>query len=220
MKIVQCWDDGVEDDLRLMEILRRHGAKASFNLNPGMHKAERGHDWQYKDKTVRRLARHELVEAYEGFLIANHTVSHPRLQLIPLDEAEREIREGREQLEQIFGYPVIGFAYPFGTYNEDVQQLIRQAGHLYARTVQNVDQAFPPTDPTAFHPHCHFKSPDFWLKFEAERARDGIFYFWGHSYELITEDEWTAFEDQIRRLSAVGEWANLPDLFQTGTPVK
>ena len=32
MKIVQCWDDGVLDDIRLIEILRHHDAKASFNL--------------------------------------------------------------------------------------------------------------------------------------------------------------------------------------------
>ncbi len=215
MKIVQCWDDGVEDDIRLIDILRRHGAKASFNLNPGLHQADRGQGWRYKDKkSVFRLAKSELVEVYDGFLIANHTVSHPRLQNIPLDQAEREIREGREQLEQIFGYEITGFAYPFGTYNEDVQQIIRQTGHLYARTVKNVDRAFPPADPTAFHPHSHFREPDFWQKFEAERARDGVFYFWGHSYELCTEEEWATFEDQIRRLSAVGGWANLPDLFK------
>jgi len=41
MKIVQCWDDGVNDDIRLTELLRRHCAKATFNLNPGTHKAER-----------------------------------------------------------------------------------------------------------------------------------------------------------------------------------
>lgn len=41
MRIVQCWDDGVEDDIRLCEILRKHGAKASFNLNPGMHGSQR-----------------------------------------------------------------------------------------------------------------------------------------------------------------------------------
>jgi len=41
MKIVQCWDDGVLDDVRLIEILRRHGAKASFNLNLGTQPAQR-----------------------------------------------------------------------------------------------------------------------------------------------------------------------------------
>jgi peptidoglycan-N-acetylglucosamine deacetylase len=41
MKIVQCWDDGVVDDVRLIDILRKYGAKASFNLNFGTHQTTR-----------------------------------------------------------------------------------------------------------------------------------------------------------------------------------
>lgn len=58
LRVVQCWDDGVEDDIRLMELLRRHGATATFNLNPGLHGTERGNRWRYADtKDVPRLAR-------------------------------------------------------------------------------------------------------------------------------------------------------------------
>ena len=35
MKVVQCWDDGVINDVRLTNLLRKYGAKATFNLNPG-----------------------------------------------------------------------------------------------------------------------------------------------------------------------------------------
>jgi hypothetical protein len=37
IRIVQCWDDGVEDDIRLCALLRSLGAKATFNLNAGLH---------------------------------------------------------------------------------------------------------------------------------------------------------------------------------------
>ena len=37
LKVVQCWDDGVINDIRLTDLLRRWGAKATFNLNPGLH---------------------------------------------------------------------------------------------------------------------------------------------------------------------------------------
>ena len=30
MKVVQCWDDGVVTDIRLIEILRKYNAKATF----------------------------------------------------------------------------------------------------------------------------------------------------------------------------------------------
>ena len=66
-----------------------------------------------------------------------------------------------------------------------------------------------------FHPNCHFLAPDFWQRYEKARER-GVFYFWGHSYELATEPLWDAFDDQIRRISAdpSAEWADLPALFQ------
>ena len=36
IKVAQCWDDGVATDIRLIEILRKYNAKATFNLCPGI----------------------------------------------------------------------------------------------------------------------------------------------------------------------------------------
>lgn len=220
MKVVQCWDDGVLDDIRVAEICRKYGAKASFNLNFGLHQAGRQLSWRYRDtKDVWRLGRDEFRSVYEGFTIANHTLTHPHLEKLPLDEARRNIREGREALEQHFGCAVTGFAYPFGTYNDEVRAAVRETGHVYARTVKNVDQVFPPEDPMAFHSNCHFLAPDFWARFERVQAAGApVFYFWGHSYEILTEADWQKFEAQIARLSATPgiAWADLPALFAPG----
>jgi len=215
VRVVQCWDDGVIDDIRLMDILRKYGAKASFNLNAGSHSATRTSGWKYKDiKDVYKLSRRELTGVYEGFPIANHSLTHPFLDRIPIADAVREIVEGRDALEQLFGYEIKGFAYPFGTHNADVRAAVRDAGHLYARTVEDVAVAFPPSDPMAFHPNCHFNHPDFFEIFERSQP-SGVFYFWGHSYELITDEDWDAFDAKIARLKADPnvEWSNLPDLF-------
>jgi peptidoglycan-N-acetylglucosamine deacetylase len=218
MRLVQCWDDGITDDIRLIEILRAHGAKASFNLNFGLHGDTRGEGWSFRGlKQVWRLAKPELREVYNGFTIANHTSTHPHLESIPLQDAQTQIREGKDALEQHFGVEVKGFAYPFGTYNPEVQNVLREAGHVYARTTQKVANAYPPADATAFHPNCHFLAPDFWERFEQVRAVDGVFYFWGHSYELVSEDDWQNFDAQIARLSATegAQWFDLPTLFET-----
>lgn len=216
MKIAQCWDDGVSDDIRVIEILRRHGAKASFNLNYGTHRETRGTGWKYKGtKDVWKLALPELVQVYDGFLVGNHSLNHPDLTKIPVAEAEREIREGKDALEQHFGYAVKGFAYPFGAYNEAVEEILRATGHLYARTTGVTDKVYPPANPMEFHPHCHYKDPLFWEKFERAKQVDGVFYFWGHSYEIVTEADWQAFEQQIARIAAEPvTWVNLPDLFE------
>lgn len=214
MKIVQCWDDGVEDDIRLIEILRKHGAKASFNLNWATHFQHGGHSWNYRGREVRRIAIPDLKPVYDGFLVANHSLSHPHLEQIAPEEAAREIQEGRDKLEQHFGYEVTGFVYPFGTFNDEVKDLVRQSGHVYARTAQKDAFVFPPPDAMEFAPSCHFGAPDFWDRFE--RAGE-VFYLWGHSYELVSEEMWADLETKIERLTALGEWMDLPELFAPGS---
>jgi peptidoglycan/xylan/chitin deacetylase (PgdA/CDA1 family) len=49
-----------------------------------------------------------------GMTIGAHTHSHPILARTDADEAEREIRVGRERLEALVGEPVSLFAYPNG----------------------------------------------------------------------------------------------------------
>lgn len=215
MKIVQCWDDGVVEDIRLIKILRRFGAKASFNLNFGLHKEHRSTTWKYLGtKEVWRLAKSELRDVYDGFLVANHCYTHAPLGRVAPDIGEREVRDGRDALEQHFGTPVTGFAYPGGSYNPAAEELVRAAGHIYARTIRMVDKVFPPENPMAFHPHCDFKDPRFREKFERARQADDVFYFMGHSYEIMTESDWQAFEDQIAWLADEGvTWVDLPDLF-------
>ena len=231
MTVVQCWDDGVTADARLAEILRRHKAKATFNLNPGLHAARRTRGWKvpqlsllrrvlpripwtYKGMQVSRLGWDEMREVYAGFTIGSHTLTHPRLEQIPVEAARREIVESRERLQQFFGQPVLGFAYPFGAYNRAAMDLVQAAGHLYARTVQAAAHPFPPEPPMAFHPSCHFLAPDFWERYEAARA-GGVFYFWGHAYEISGESMWAAMEAKICRISSDPgvRWADVPDLF-------
>ena len=220
MKIAQCWDDGVLDDLRLIEILRRHGAKASFNLNLGTQPAHRQASWRFRDaKDVWKLGRDELREVYEGFPIANHSARHLNLTKVAPEEAYEDIRVGRDLLEQFFGFPVTGFVYPCGLHSEEVEQMVAATGHVYARTTKNVARSFPPERPMALHSNCHFAAADFWDRFARAKAeKHPVFYFWGHSYEMIADEEWAAMDAKIARVSADPEceWTTLPELFADG----
>ncbi len=209
------WSIRLTADVRVIAILLKHKAKATFNLNAGLHEAKRKLTWVYEGTDVSRLGWDEMKELYKGFKIANHSLTHPFLEKLPIAEARKDIVEGRERLQQFFGEPVRGFAYPFGTYNEAVMEVIREAGHVYARTVHNVELPFPPENAMAFHPCCHFRAEDFWARYEKARA-EGVFYFWGHSYEMITEPMWSEFEKRIERISADprAQWADVVDLFE------
>lgn len=215
MIAVQCWDDGVLDDIRVIEILRKHGAKGSFNLNFTQHQENRYLAWKFQGtKEVWKLSKGELKDVYQDFLVANHTLTHPSLTDVPVEKAIAEVQGGRDQLEQWFGYSVEGFAYPNGAHNPSVHDVVRNVGHLYARTVDNVARIFPVADPMCFNPNCHFLNDDFWQKFEKVKAEDGIFYFWGHSYEILSEKDWQNFDEKIARISREAQWKDLPELFR------
>lgn len=215
MKIAQSWDDGVTDDVRLTGLLRRYRAKATFNLNPGLHQPGRAFSWRYGDKDVWRLGREELVEVYAGFEIANHSLTHPHLAGLSPPELEREIGESRRLLQDAFQQPVRGFCYPFGSFDPAVKATLRATGHGYARTVTETEPVFPPADPLELGVSCRFNDPAFWLRYERTRASSGVFLFWGHSYELVNEALWADLEDKIARISAdpAAEWVNLETLF-------
>jgi peptidoglycan-N-acetylglucosamine deacetylase len=216
MRVVTCWDDGVVDDARLIDILRKYGAKASFNLNFGSHQPARYLSWKYRDqKEVWKLAVPELHAVYAGFLVANHTLTHAWPTHVTEEQMRADIFEGRDALEQHFGYPVTGFAYPFGDYNAAVKQAVRESGALYARTTQNTARVFPPQDAMEFHSSCHHAALEFWEAYERVRTQDGVFYFWGHAYEFVTETDWQVIEEKIARISAdpAAQWCDLPALF-------
>ena len=217
IKLVQCWDDGVLDDIRLCDLFREKNAKASFNLNMGLHGEQRGQPWRYKDcKDVQRLSRAELTTVYADFTIANHSLTHAWPSRIALDDWKYEVTENRKQLQDLFQQPIHGFAYPFGDSTPESQAVIQDNGHLYARTCANATPCFPPEDPMLMPTDCHFAAPDFWERFEnAKAANASVFYFWGHSFEMLDETYWQAFSDKLDRLNAnpETEWAELPELF-------
>jgi peptidoglycan/xylan/chitin deacetylase (PgdA/CDA1 family) len=218
MKIVQCWDDGVEDDIRLCELLRSIGAQATFNLNAGLHGAVRGPAWQFKGiKDVRKLAIDELPQVYEGFEIANHTLTHPSPEKISPEEWKREVVEGRARLEDLFGKRVAGFACPFGHCPAHAVETVRETGHLYARTCANATPSFQPADPMLLASDCHFLNPHFWERYELAKSSGApAFYFWGHSYELCSEEDWKSLEEKLHRLDSDpdAEWGSLSALFE------
>lgn len=205
------------DDVRLTGLLRRHRAKATFNLNPGLHQPGRSFSWRYGDKEVWRLGRDELAEVYAGFEIANHSLTHPNLPDLAPEALDWEVRESRRMLRDWFRQPVRGFCYPFGGFNPAVKEVIRAAGHRHARTVTEVEPVFPPADPLELGVSCRFNDPAFWSRYQRVKDADGVFLFWGHSYELIDEAMWADLENKIAGISAdpAAEWMDLEALFAT-----
>jgi len=68
-----------------------------------------------------------------GNEIAAHTVLHENLLNVNTGEATREICDSRDTLLN-WGFPVTGFAYPYGAFNSTTESIVQQCGFDYARS--------------------------------------------------------------------------------------
>lgn len=182
------YDDGRIHDRRLVEILNRHGLKATFHLNSGLLDQP---DY---------IGSEEVGSLYRGHEVAVHTVTHPFLEQTPQERVIMEVMEDRRKLESLTGYPVRGMSYPFGTYTAEIVSTLKTLGIQYSRTVQATERFGLPEDPLMWHPTCHHRdmlrlARDF-LAFQPEawNKKLNLFYVWGHSYEFHNNDNWNEIE--------------------------
>ncbi len=81
-------------------------------------------------QSYRVLSAADVVTLANGGLIdvGAHTVTHPRLATLALDDQRNEIWRGKARLEEVLGRPVTSFAYPHGAYSQQTISLVREAG--------------------------------------------------------------------------------------------
>jgi peptidoglycan/xylan/chitin deacetylase (PgdA/CDA1 family) len=79
-------------------------------------------------KELAQLAASKMID------IGAHTVSHPALPSLSVEEQYEEIVLSRQTLEELIGQPVVTFSYPFGKYSDDTVELLKSAGFQAACT--------------------------------------------------------------------------------------
>ena len=197
------YDDGVQQDIRFIEILDKYGLKCTFNINSYSFEEE---ERSYAEGQVhRRMARREAIEVYSkaianGHEVATHGYSHPFLDKLPSEMVSYEIVEDRKCLEEMFGKVIKGHAYPYGTTANHVVEVLRNCGILYARTTAATKRFDIPTDWLRLPSTCHHNAPELMQladKFLNEQERypnPKLFYLWGHTYEFDTNNNWEVIE--------------------------
>jgi peptidoglycan/xylan/chitin deacetylase (PgdA/CDA1 family) len=68
----------------------------------------------------------------EGFQFGAHTMTHPRLTGVDSAACRTELDDARRYIEQELSRPAIHLAYPFGSYDRNVQVLAAEAGYVTA----------------------------------------------------------------------------------------
>lgn len=197
------YDDGVEQDRKLIEILNRYGIKAAFNLNSGVQ--TRANGFQKGDLLIRRMNVSGLPELYAGHEIAVHTLTHPHLENMDEETVVNEVTQDKLNLERIFGRRVYGMAYPFGTFNDAVVEAVGRCGMGYARGVKSTLAFDIPRELLTFQPTAKHGEPSLMELAESfikmKPSRPQLFYLWGHSYEFDVHNNWNIIDDFCRLMA-------------------
>lgn len=206
------YDDGVTQDIRLIELLNKYSLKCTFNLNsellgkPGILIRENQRISHYK------VTPQDVKYVYDGHEVAAHTLTHPFLPAVT-DEAEiiRQVEQDRLNLSELAGYEVVGMAYPGGGINNDdrVADIIRRGTNIkYARTTDITDRYDLQSNLYRFNPNvCHIMEFDRMMQMGREFVdltpeKPQIYYIWGHSYEMdYRPDYWIKLEEFFKLIS-------------------
>ncbi len=219
------WDDGHPNDMRLADLLDKHGFKATFYIPgrfpPGGYCQKDGFDI---------LTAPHLRELAKRFELGSHTIDHVFLESVAPEEARNQVVAGKRWLEDVLGRPVGGFCYPGGSYNDEIRSIVKEAGFTYARTTEDLysDPSFDPyLMPTSFHFYPRgrkdflrnfLKHPNRGARFGMFKAamvgtgflnrlklgldhvcrHGGVFHLWGHSWEFGHFDGWPMLESFLQ----------------------
>ena len=203
------YDDGVEQDVQLIKIFDKYGLKCTFNINSGSFAPE---GTVFAPGNVHRhLTEAATRETYANTVheVAVHTYNHPHLECLPMAEVVYQVIKDRENLENMFGRPIRGMAYPYGTFNDTVVEALRACGVVYSRTTVSTENFDLPKDWLRLPATCHHKNPrlmELGQKFIDMKLTDGghapkLFYLWGHSYEFEQDNNWERIEDFCAMIS-------------------
>lgn len=199
------FDDGLEQDKKIIQLMKQYGLKGTFNLNAGLLGKKNwvgrignvgfteydspGHHRIVKVQEHFRIPEDEISQVYEGFEVASHAYYHENLRNLSEQELDRTIGRDIEKLSALVGYPVVGHAYPGGLGSRRAQVCLKRHGIIYGRNAFSKGCFSFPENPLDFHPTCSWKDKNVMELLEqflhtSADQEDLLFLVWGHGYEM------------------------------------
>ncbi len=136
--VALTFDDGYADAFTTaLPILRRHGFVATFYIVSGFVGQPGYMGWE------------EILALRDaGMEIGAHSISHPDLTGLGLEELRAQVGQSGALIAAQIGQPVVSFCYPGGRFSDTVVAVTREAGYTSATTtIQDGPQSDPFTLP-------------------------------------------------------------------------
>lgn len=197
------YDDGILQDMRFVELLNRYSLKGTFNLNSGL--MDPPFTWAHEcGMNVTRLTPAAIRELYRGHEVASHTLTHPYMHDLSEDEVTYQLGADKQNLENLLGTEIAGFAVPFMYYSELIARCAQDCGFEYARISEESHSYEPSSD------YFHWKGSIFHWTESLEYFVEGFLHtdtelalcqIVGHSYDLDVFDMWDRMEAILQKVS-------------------
>ena len=113
------YDDGIEQDRKLVEIFNKYGMKATFNLNTGIQTPES--NFEIEGVYINRMKQEGLEELYKGHEIATHGLTHAAPTGMTKEQLDEEFLTDMSNIERIYGTYPVGMAYAYGCVDDDLE---------------------------------------------------------------------------------------------------
>lgn len=221
--LTTSWDDGHPLDLRVAELLARHGLRGTFYCP--LHNGE--------GRPVLTAAQLRQLDG-AGFEIGSHTHDHVYARRVPAPLWQAQVQRGKAALEDRLGHAVAGFCYPGGVFGAAEQTVVKQAGFAYARSTVNLcndagsDRFALPTTMQLYphargvlwrnllrHGHWRARWPQLRaclphatphdrvaaLLVQLQRRGGGVLHLWGHAWEIDALGAWADLDRLLARLA-------------------
>ena len=200
--ITFSYDDGIESDRKLVEILNRYRMKCTFNLNTGIQSRESR--FEIEGKEICRMDQETIRDLYAGHEIAVHGLTHRAPVDMTEEEMDQEFLTDIDNITRIYGQEPVGMAYAYGAYDQAAVDYLQRHGIKYGRTVEATHGFAVPENPILLKATCHhddeqlFELAQQFLESEPAPGEQQLFYIWGHSYEYYVKDNWDRLEKLCR----------------------
>jgi len=117
--VLITFDDGYKDNVKAAEILKKYSMKGLFFISTAyIGKSMNGVKMLDKDD-IQRIV-------FLGMAIGSHSHHHKKLPNLSSDEINNEISQSLKILSSFFD--VKDFAYPFGSYSQEVVNILKRNG--------------------------------------------------------------------------------------------
>jgi len=203
--VTTSWDDNSYENLKMIRLLDRFGICGTFYINSKTDNMGRNLNQNRIKEMVFEVAhssRHE---------VGSHTVNHAIL--TKCKNPYEEIEGSKYELEKLTQRDVISFCYPNGAYDDNIKNIVKDAGYRCARTCDYEGIGLPKdsyewgitlhasngSPRTTFkiwrQSGISFRSLLDWeirakLLFNLVLEKGGIWHLWGHSWEIESHKDW------------------------------